>query len=176
MRIGGLILALGVAILSLGVVSINTHEATTFVLTDKPLNMSIPPTARAYINVIENITNVTAYVIINYNGQSSIVEAPNTLLLTKGNYKIEVYKEGYFAKVRKIINQTVSLPCGNVTEQKIVNQTIYITTSNTTYPIYIHLVIYKMNIVEDKLLTEIIGSILFISGIILIALERINIL
>ncbi|ARM74829.1 hypothetical protein [Acidianus manzaensis] len=176
MKIGGFILAIGIAILSLGILSINTHVDNTFTLTSKPLEINVPTTARAYINIIENATNVSAYVIISHDGNNYIVKAPYTLILSHGSYKFKTYEEGYFIKTRKIVNETETLPCGNVTVQKVINQTTYITTHNLTYPVYVHLTIYKMNIVENKTITQIIGAILLILGLALTILERFNFL
>lgn len=174
MKFGGLLLAFGIAFLSLSVITINQQVSNVVVLTDKPFEISVPSTAEVYVKIMENVTNVTAYLLISHNGNNETVKAPYILSLTQGEWIIKVYKEVYPENKIKIVNVTENLECGNVTKQIIQNQTILATANNASYPVYLNIVVSKMLITPYTSAVETLGLCLTLIGVILFILERIR--
>ncbi|BCS93512.1 hypothetical protein [Metallosphaera javensis (ex Sakai et al. 2022)] len=174
MKIGTLLLALGIAILALGSVSINAHVKYTLTLGPHPVNLDVPPTASGFISISENATNTTVYVLINHDG-SRVVKLPYSSPLTPGNWSIEGYKEIIVTVAKEVITQNETLKCGNVTTQKVVNHLVQNVSSNVTSPVYIHVEVDRMDLVQDPAVVEGVGGILTALGLILVILEtRLN--
>ncbi|ABP95234.1 MULTISPECIES: hypothetical protein [Metallosphaera] len=171
MKIGTLLLALGIAVLALGSVSINAHVKYDLTLGPHPVNLVVPPTATGSISIIENATNTTVYVLINHDGQN-VVKLPYSSALTPGNWTIQGYKEVVVTVAKEVITQNETLKCGNVTTQRVVSHVVQNVSNNVTSPVYIHVEVDRMNLVQDPTLVDVAGGILTALGITLAILEN----
>lgn len=174
MKLSGLFLAFGIAFLSISAISINMQVSNTVTLTDKPFKLTVPSTAEGYIKITENSTNVTSYLIISHDGINQTIKAPYFISLTRGQWIVKIYKQSYPKKVIKVINVTEELPCGNVTRQIIQNFTVYVNTTNISYPVYLQIVISKMQITPYTMLVRSLGIALFLIGLAVLVIERLH--
>ncbi|MCI2414075.1 MAG: hypothetical protein MPF33_02290 [Candidatus Aramenus sp.] len=168
---GSLAFAFGIALLSLGLASINAHVMNTQVLS-KELSLNVPPTVYGELELIENATNVSAYVEVVHNGEKSIVKLDSVIPLTPGEWVILPYQELYSMNVTKVINVTESLSCGNVTVQKVIHEEKLVESRNATYPIYVKMSVTRMNLVENPSLVEALGLVLTVLGLTTMLFER----
>ncbi len=170
---GSLLFALGIALLSLGLVSINTYVSSTHILSQR-LTIDVPPTASGEIQLVENSTNVTAYVEVVHNGVAEVVKLDSLLPLSPGEWSIVPYEELYTMNVTKVVNVTESLSCGNVTVEKVIHEVKTETSRNATYPIYVKISVDKMELADNPGLLEAIGTALSIMGLAFMALEKLR--
>ncbi|QKQ99451.1 hypothetical protein GWK48_02735 [Metallosphaera tengchongensis] len=169
---GSLIIALGIALLSLSAVSITQHVTMNQVLV-KPFSILVPSTAQGEIQVEENASNVTVYVEVIHNGVGSVEPLPLVLPLSQGNWTLIPYSETYAEVVSKVVNQTEQLKCGNVTVQKVVNQTVEKVSGKVNVPIYVKIDIYRMRLVVNPELVGGVGVGALIVGGILLSGEKV---
>ncbi|AWS00406.1 hypothetical protein [Metallosphaera hakonensis] len=171
MRIGTLILALGIAVLALGTVSIDALVSFTITLSSHPLQLEFPPTAKGFVTVSENATNTTVYVLIIHDGEH-LVKLPFSSPLSPGNWTIVKYKEIVTSVNKVVIAENETLKCGNVTTQKVVNQVVESSSYNVTVPVYVHVKVNKMGLVQNPNWVEVVGGVLMALGSTLAFLER----
>jgi len=174
MRIGMLIFSIGIVLLSLSMININIPVNHTVLIT-KPYSMSVPNVAKGYIILINNDSNVSLTVRVIHNGVN-IYKIPKVLKLTSGNWEFSIFSESYTQKVRQTVNETVHLPCGNVTQEKIVTILKEINTTRPIYPAMIKIEITQMNLVNNKNSIEIMGIAMIILGLSIYILEKKNII
>ncbi|NON62743.1 hypothetical protein [Acidianus sp. RZ1] len=168
------LIAIGIALLSLSLISINAHITFTRTLTQKPFTISIPSTAVGVITISSNSSNITVYITISHNGRISIEKLPYSTDLSPGKWVIEGYKQIQSVIVKKIINETESLKCGNITTQKVINQSVKEISGTVTSPVYVKITILKVNPLAHTLEVKLIGLLMIFSGIILWILEKIK--
>ncbi len=171
MKLSGLIIALGIALLSLALTSINATVTLNSTFTSS-YSIYIPGTAIGTMQLSQNATNVTTYLLVIHNGEREIVRLPITLYLSPGNWTIMPYNETYYQTVNKVVNVTEKTNCGNVTVQKVIKVPVENVTKKLTSPVIVKVNIYRMYLVESPGLIEAIGISTLIIGLALFVVER----
>ncbi|MFP3218287.1 hypothetical protein [Acidianus sp.] len=169
--IRGILLSIGITLISLSLLSITSPISNTITVT-KPYCISIPSTAKVIAIMYENSTNVTVYVKIIHGNFTKIIRPPCTIMLTHGKWIFEVYNETYPKISYRSINETIIEKNVTIIIQKTVNYTNIVTTNNATYPIYVILYIKCMKILKFQELSEILGIIMIISSVFLYLRKR----
>ena len=167
-----LLVSLGIALLSLALVSINTHVSLNYSLGSKPLTFLVPSTASGEIEIYQNSTNVTVYVQLGHGGASEVVKLPYLSALSPGNWSVEGYREVYITVVKKVVNLTQELKCGNVTTQRVVNQTLEEVSGKVTVPVYVKVDVTKVSLVDHGKEVEVAGISLIGLGAVWWVVER----
>ncbi|MCY0860546.1 MAG: hypothetical protein OWQ54_08965 [Sulfolobaceae archaeon] len=171
MKLSGLIIALGIALLSLALTSINATVTLTNTFTNS-YSIYIPGTAIGTLQLSQNATNITTYLLVIHNGEREFVKLPATLYLSPGNWTLMPYNETYYQIVNKVENVTEKTNCGNVTVQKVIKVSVENVTNKLTSPVIVKVNIYRMYLVRDPGLIEVIGISTLIIGIALFVVER----
>ncbi|MDT7901926.1 MAG: hypothetical protein RRE78_08560 [Acidianus sp.] len=169
--IRGLLLSLGIMLISLSLLSITSPIYNT-VGVSKPYCISIPSTAKVIATVYDNFTNVTIYVRIIHGNYSEIVRPPYVITLTNGKWIFEIYNETYPETFFKTVNETIIRKNEIIITQKTINFTRIVTTTNATYPVYVKLYVKCMRIFKFQEIGEILGAIMVISSVFLYLRKR----
>ncbi len=170
--IKGLLLSIGIILISLSMISITSPESSVIGVT-KPYCISIPPTAKVVAAIYENSTNVSVYVKIIHGNLTEIISPPFNIVLSQGKWIFMIYNETYPKIFFKTINETFVEKNGTVIIiQKTENYTKTVTTTNSTYPFYIKLYVKCMEIFEYREIAEILGVITIISSVFLYFRKR----
>ncbi|BDB98689.1 hypothetical protein [Saccharolobus caldissimus] len=168
----GILLSLGIALITLSLLSINVPITSTVSVT-KPYTLYVPPTAHVYAIIYENDSNVTLYVRILHDN-SFITKPPITITLTPGYWEFSIYNETYPITLSKEVNVTVNTSRGIFIYEKVIHYSEIVTTKNATFPFFIKIVIYKVDIIRYRQIGLGLGIALILGDFSLFFLSRRN--